>query len=80
MRIYKQVLLLHFLIMALPSVIKKEPKVRLFLIGSGPQEEELKELTMKALKMKTDILMEEPCPIYEADESDWEDFWYNEDK
>ena len=35
---------IHFLIMALPSVIKKEPKVRLFLIGSGPQEEELKEL------------------------------------
>ena len=43
-------------------------------------EEELKELAMKALKMKTNILMEEPCPIYEADEDDWEDFWYNEDK
>jgi len=22
----------------------------------------------------------ESCPIYEADENDWEDFWYNEDK
>ena len=43
-------------------------------------EEELKELATRALKMKTDILMEEPCPIYEADEDDWEDFWYNEDK
>jgi len=43
-------------------------------------EEELKELTMRALKMKNAILMEEPCPIYEADEDDWEDFWYNEDK
>jgi hypothetical protein len=30
--------------------------------------------------MKNDTLFEEPCPIYEADVDDWEDFWYNEDK
>ena len=35
---------IHFLIMALPSIIEKEPNVRLLIIGSGPQEEELKEL------------------------------------
>jgi len=23
--------------------------------------------------------IEEPCPIYEATDEDWEDFWYNED-
>lgn len=44
------------------------------------EDKDFKKLAMKALKMKTDILMEEPCPIYEADEKDWEDFWYNEDK
>tara|TARA_B100000003_G_scaffold53848_1_gene47421 strand:+ start:348 stop:485 length:138 start_codon:yes stop_codon:yes gene_type:complete len=44
------------------------------------EDKDFKELAMKAVKMKTDILMEEPCPIYEADEDDWEDFWYNEDK
>jgi hypothetical protein len=43
-------------------------------------EEDIKELQQLALRMKTDILMEEPCPIYEADEDDWDDFWYNEDK
>ena len=43
-------------------------------------EEELKELAMKALKMKTNILMEEPCPIYEADEDDWEDFWSSDSR
>ena len=44
------------------------------------EDKDFRELAMKAVKMKTDILMEEPCPIYEADEDDWEDFWYNEDK
>jgi len=44
------------------------------------KDKDFRELAMKAVKMKTDILMEEPCPIYEADENDWEDFWYNEDK
>jgi len=43
-------------------------------------EEDFKKLQKRALKMKNDVLMEEPCPIYEADEDDWEDFWYNEDK
>ena len=38
------------------------------------------ELIEKAIRMKTDILMEEPCPIYDGDAEDWEDFWYNEDK
>ena len=42
--------------------------------------EDLKRLAQKAHRMKMDVLFEEPCPIYEADEEDWEDFWYNEDK
>jgi hypothetical protein len=33
----------------------------------------------RGAKLKNDILMEEPCPIYEATDEDWEDFWYNED-
>jgi hypothetical protein len=32
------------------------------------------------VRAKVDLLMEEPCPIYEATEEDWNDFWYNEDK
>lgn len=43
-------------------------------------DEDLKGLQDRAARMKMDILMQEPCPIYEADEDDWEDFWYNEDK
>ena len=35
-------------------------------------------LLKKVTRMKADILFEEPCPIYEADEEDWDDFWYNE--
>lgn len=38
-----------------------------------------KELQKRCARMKADILFEEPCPIYEADEDDWDDFWYNED-
>ena len=41
---------------------------------------ELKKLSEKARRMKVDMLFEEPCPIYEASEEEWEDFWYNEDK
>lgn len=41
---------------------------------------DIKKLTEAVLRMRVDILMEEPCPIYEATEEDWEDFWYNEDK
>jgi hypothetical protein len=43
-------------------------------------EEDYKVLQKRIVKIKNDVLMEEPCPIYEADEKDWEDFWYNEDK
>ena len=42
-------------------------------------EEDLKQLSLKAKQMKNRILMEEPCPVYEGDAKDWEDFWYNED-
>jgi len=35
-------------------------------------------LLKRVTRMKADILFEEPCPIYEADEEDWDDFWYNE--
>ena len=38
--------------------------------------EEFKKLAKKAQRMKLDMLFEEPCPIYEADEKDWVDFWY----
>jgi len=51
-----------------------------FLDNLLPMDEtDLKQLRQRALRMKTDILMEEPCPIYEADEADWEDFWYGEE-
>ena len=43
-------------------------------------EEDYRELAELARKMKNDVLMEEPCPIYEGDEEDWDDFWYNNDK
>jgi len=43
-------------------------------------EDDYKVLQKRIIKIKNDILMEEPCPIYETNESDWEDFWYNEDK
>lgn len=37
-------------------------------------------LQARIAKIKNEVLMEEPCPIYEANEDDWDDFWYNEDK
>ena len=43
-------------------------------------EEQEKELRARMIRAKVDLLMEEHCPIYEATEKDWEDFWYNEDK
>mgnify|MGYP000883819332 FL=1 len=43
-------------------------------------EEDYRELAELARKMKNDVLMEEPCPIYEGDEEDWDDFWYSNDK
>lgn len=42
-------------------------------------EEQEKQLRERMAKVKNDILMEEPCPIYEATDEDWEDFWYCED-
>jgi len=41
--------------------------------------EEEKKLRERVIRAKVDLLMEEPCPIYEATQEDWEDFWYNED-
>lgn len=37
-------------------------------------------LKERCARVKADILMEEPCPIYEATEEDWDDFWYNHDE
>lgn len=37
------------------------------------------DLLKKVSQMKNEILMEEPCPIYEADEKDWEDFWHGKE-
>lgn len=34
-------------------------------------------LAARIAKIKNDVLMEEPCPIYEGDSDDWDDFWYN---
>lgn len=42
-------------------------------------KEEEKKLRERVIRAKVDLLMEEPCPIYEATQEDWEDFWYNED-
>jgi len=42
-------------------------------------EEQERQLRERVARAKNDLLMEEPCPIYEATEKDWEDFWYNED-
>jgi hypothetical protein len=42
-------------------------------------EDEEKKLRERVIRAKVDLLMEEPCPIYEATQEDWEDFWYNED-
>lgn len=48
---------------------------------------DLNKLYKKITIVKNEILMEEPCPLYEPEwedvtnsQSDWEDFWYNEDK
>ena len=43
------------------------------------EEDDYKKLRERVARAKNDLLMEEPCPIYEADENDWDDFWYNED-
>lgn len=45
-------------------------------ILTNKDEQQLRE---RVAKLKNDILMEEPCPIYEATDEDWEDFWHNED-
>ena len=42
-------------------------------------DELLPELHERTLRMKTVILMEEPCPVYEGDAEDWADFWYGEE-
>jgi hypothetical protein len=39
-------------------------------------DEDLCELQKRIARMKADILFEEPCPIYEAGEDEWDDFWY----
>ena len=44
------------------------------------KEEDFKKLILKALKMKNDILMEEPCPIYENDIDNEENGWVDNDK
>ena len=48
---------------------------------------DLNKLYEEVLKMKNNVLMEEPCPLYEPEwedatdsPKDWEDFWYNEDR
>jgi hypothetical protein len=42
-------------------------------------EDDYRKLRERVAKAKNDLLMEEPCPIYEATDEDWDDFWYNED-
>ena len=42
-------------------------------------EDEYKKLRERVAKAKNDLLMEEPCPIYEATDEDWENFWYEEE-
>jgi len=43
-------------------------------------KEQEEQIRARMVRAKVDLLMEEPCPIYEATEEDWNDFWYNEDK
>jgi|TARA_Y100000004_G_C8906354_1_gene408880 hypothetical protein len=43
-------------------------------------KDDIKKLQERCARMKADLLFEEPCPIYEADEHDWEDFWHNYDE
>ena len=51
-----------------------------------PQDKDYKLLYDRVSRMKIDIMMEEPCPLYEPgwedvtnSPEDWNDFWYNED-
>jgi hypothetical protein len=37
---------------------------------------DFKEIYNKTQRMKIDILMQEPCPIYEGPEDGWEDYSY----
>lgn len=39
-------------------------------------EDDYEDLKKRIARAKVDLLMEEPCPIYEAEEGDWDDFWY----
>ena len=41
-------------------------------------EDDYRILQQKIAKIKSDLLFEEPCSLYESDESDWDDFWYGE--
>lgn len=50
-----------------------------FMDNLLPDSDE-KILRERCARMKADILFEEPCPIYEATEEDWDDFWYNYDE
>ena len=52
---------IHFLIMALPSIIDEEPDARLLILGSGPQEEELKEL-VSSLELTNYVQFVGPVP------------------
>lgn len=42
-------------------------------------EDQERTLRERIAKSKNDLLMEEPCPIYEAIDEDLNDFWYYED-
>jgi hypothetical protein len=50
------------------------------------KETDLKLLNKRVAEMRNEMMMEEPCPLYEPgwedvtnSSDDWEDFWYNED-
>ena len=53
--------------------------IKFWTLSMSIDNEDLKGLVERARRMKNNVLMEEPCPIYEADEEDWDDFWCNED-
>ena len=40
--------------------------------------DDYRKLRERVAKAKNDLLMEEPCPIYEATDEDWENFWYED--
>jgi len=42
------------------------------------ESDDYRRLQERIARAKNDLLMEEPCPIYEASDEDWDNFWNEE--